>query len=145
MVWQLRVAASLLARLFATTKKRASKLAARRRGAPLLRGLIVPRTVQPIHMTTRATLSSLFACILLLGASAVRGGPGDFGEAAPDFPPGVFNDGQRYSLSDFEGKVVVLFFYEKDCPSCRKKIPERNAIVQQYQGKPVRFFAVAAG
>lgn len=70
---------------------------------------------------------------------------GKFGEAAPDFPPGQFNDGQQYHLSDFAGKVVVLFFYEKDCPTCRGKIPERNAIVQQYQGKPVRFFAVAAG
>lgn len=70
---------------------------------------------------------------------------GDAGEQAPDFPPGLFSDGGQYQLSDFAGKVVVLFFYEKDCPSCRGKIPDRNAVVKQFQGKPVRFFAIAAG
>jgi len=82
--------------------------------------------------------------LLGLSASTVRAA-GNYGEAAPDFPPGAFNDGQRYQLSDCQGKVAVLFFYEKDCPTCRGKIPERNAIVNQYKGKPVKFFAIAAG
>src|SRR5688572_27576043 len=82
--------------------------------------------------------------VVAIGAGDLRA-QGKAGQAAPDFPPGQFNDGQQYRLSDFEGKVVVLFFYEKDCPRCRGSIPERNAIVNQYKGKPVRFFAVAAG
>jgi len=61
-----------------------------------------------------------------------------------DFPPGSFSDGNRYSLEEFEGKVVVLFFYEKDCPRCRGMIPERNKIVDQFAGKPVKFFAIGA-
>src|SRR5688572_25507092 len=85
-----------------------------------------------------------FATALLVGATSAQA-QGKFGETAPDFPPGAFNDGGRYQLSDYAGKVVVLFFYEKDCPSCRGKIPQRNAVVKQYQGKPVKFFAVAAG
>jgi peroxiredoxin len=86
------------------------------------------------------------AIALLLSVFAVRAqAAGNFGETAPDFPPGLFNDGQRYQLSDFDGKVVVLFFYEQDCPTCRGKIPERNEVVKQFQGKPVKFFAVAAG
>ncbi len=64
---------------------------------------------------------------------------------APDFPPGVFDDGNQHSLSDFKGKVVVLFFYEQDCPRCRGEIPNRNKVVEQYRGKPVQFIAVAAG
>jgi peroxiredoxin len=84
------------------------------------------------------------ASLVCLWASAARAA-GNHGEPAPDFPPGAFNDGQRYQLSDCQGKVAVLFFYEKDCPSCRGKIPERNAIVNQYKGKPVKFFAIAAG
>jgi thiol-disulfide isomerase/thioredoxin len=63
---------------------------------------------------------------------------------AADFPPGVFDDGNRYSLKDLEGKVVVLFFYEKDCPKCRGLIPERNKVVEQYKDKPVKFIAIAA-
>ena len=96
-------------------------------------------------MTTRIwLLAAATACALMTVSTAARA-QGKHGEVAPDFPPGVFNDGNRYQLADYEGKVVVLFFYEKDCPSCRGKIPERNAVVKQYQGKPVKFFAVAAG
>lgn len=67
------------------------------------------------------------------------------GEAAPDFPPGAFTNGAALRLSDFEGKLVVLFFYEQQCPRCRDSIPQRNAVVAQFQGKPVVFVAVAAG
>ena len=70
---------------------------------------------------------------------------GKFGEDAPDFPPGVFNDGKHYRLEDFRGKTVVLYFYEKQCPSCRASVPKRNQVVEAYKGKPVKFIAVAAG
>jgi peroxiredoxin len=93
-------------------------------------------------MLIRSVVASLIALAFMPGSV---GAAGKQGERAPDFPPGAFNDGGRYQLADYEGKVVVLFFYEKDCPTCRGKIPERNAVVKQYQGKPVRFFAVAAG
>jgi peroxiredoxin len=66
-------------------------------------------------------------------------------DKAPDFPPGLFNDGQRYSLRDLEGKAVVLFFYEQDCPRCRGMIPARNQVVAQYKDKPIKFIAIAAG
>lgn len=62
-----------------------------------------------------------------------------------DFPPGSFNDGQRYSLEDMKGKVVVLFFYEQNCPRCTGEIPNRNKVVDQFAGKPVKFFAIGAG
>jgi peroxiredoxin len=87
-------------------------------------------------------LSGLVALLVLTNLAHAQG---KFGEVAPDFPAGAFNDGNRYQLSDYAGKVVVLFFFEKDCPRCRGTIPDRNAIVKQYQGKPVKFFAVAAG
>ena len=88
---------------------------------------------------------SLLVLVLIAACQGRLFAAGQYGEPAPDFPPGQFNDGGRYSLEDFSGKVVVLFFYEKDCPRCRGSVPDRNAIVKQYQGKPVRFFAVAAG
>lgn len=85
------------------------------------------------------------ALFITLAAPASLRAAGNVGEQAADFPPGLFSDGGQYSLADFQGKVVVLFFYEKDCPGCRGTIPQRNAVVKQFQGKPVRFFAVAAG
>ncbi|MDB5296151.1 MAG: hypothetical protein JWO31_2134 [Phycisphaerales bacterium] len=67
------------------------------------------------------------------------------GDVAPDFPPGAFADGGRYRLADFKDKVVVLFFYEKECPTCRGSIPARNQVVDQFKGRPVKFIAVAPG
>ena len=66
------------------------------------------------------------------------------GDEAPDFPPGLFSDGRHYSLSDFHGKVVVLFFYESQSPHCKKTIPERNGLVKSFKDKPVKFFAIGA-
>ncbi len=50
-----------------------------------------------------AILASAFAA----PAHAQRG-------PAADFPPGHFTDGGRYTMEDMKGKVVVLYFYEKD-------------------------------
>ena len=46
-------------------------------------------------------------------AATVTLGAGRAGEQAPDFPPGEFSDGGRYSLEDLRGKAVVLYLYEK--------------------------------
>jgi peroxiredoxin len=86
---------------------------------------------------------SILALLALLTPAA--GAAGNAGEQAPDFPPGLFADGNRYSLKDLEGKAVVLFFYEQDCPTCRGKIPERNQVVAQFKDAPVKFIAIAAG
>ena len=52
---------------------------------------------------------------LVLAASCVPAfAAGNYGEEAAEFPPGAFNDGGRYQVSDFKGKVLVLYFYEKD-------------------------------
>jgi thiol-disulfide isomerase/thioredoxin len=90
-------------------------------------------------MSNRLALSGMLAVLALILCPAAGA------QSAPDFPPGVFNDGGDYKLADFKGKVLVLFFYERDCPRCRGTVPERNAIVQKYQGKPVKFIAIAAG
>src|SRR4051812_14254375 len=86
--------------------------------------------------------------VLTVAAALFAGGPvlaqGRFGQEAPDFPPGLFSDGRHYSLSDFRGKVVVLFFYESRCPRCKGSIPERNEVVRRFKDRPVQFFAVGA-
>jgi len=48
----------------------------------------------------------------LLAFTPEAASQGNAGQPAPDFPPGPFNDGQQHRLSDYQGKVVVLYFYE---------------------------------
>ncbi len=57
---------------------------------------------------------SFLACGLLLGAAAPALGQGLFGQPAADFPPGAFTDGGSYRLSDLQGKLVVLYFFEPE-------------------------------
>ncbi len=64
--------------------------------------------------------------------------------AAPDFPPGVFSDGGSYSVDDFAGKVLVMIFYESDCPSCRRSVPEYDQLAADFAGRPLYVMAVAA-
>jgi hypothetical protein len=52
---------------------------------------------------------SVCAALALAGTVSAQG---KFGEQAPDFPAGAFTDGNQYKLSDFQGKVVVLYFFE---------------------------------
>jgi peroxiredoxin len=95
--------------------------------------------LRPIARNVKAFISaSVLAAMLAAASSPVLA-------KETDFPPGAFSDGGRYKLSDYEGKVVVLFFYEQDCPRCRGLIPERNKVVDQFKDKPVKFFAVAPG
>ncbi len=93
----------------------------------------------------RTPLPHRVACVCLSLLLAMTASWSARAEPAPDFPPGAFTDGRWRSLETYRGQVVVLFFYEQNCPSCRKTIPERNALVAQYKGKPVQFFAIAAG
>ena len=57
-------------------------------------------------------LTSLLACVLLLSAAAPAQAQGQFGQAAPDFPPGPFTDSGSYRLSELRGKIIVLYFFE---------------------------------
>jgi thiol-disulfide isomerase/thioredoxin len=90
------------------------------------------------------SLRSLLCACFLCGLFSAGTSASAASEAA-DFPPGAFSDGGKYKLADFEGKVLVLFFYEQGCPTCRGLIPERNKVVDQFKDQPVKFIAVAPG
>ena len=68
------------------------------------------RTRLPARRLLRLTAAP--ALLLFLAVTIARGA-GNAGEGAPDFPPGEFTDGGRYSLEDLKGKAVVLYLYEK--------------------------------
>ena len=70
------------------------------------------RTRTPARRLTAPVVTAM-ALLLLCVAAPTALGAGRAGELAPDFPPGEFTDGGRYSLEDLKGKAVVLYLYEK--------------------------------
>ena len=52
----------------------------------------------------------------------------------PDFTATTM-DGQKVTLSDLRGKVVVLDLWFINCPNCLAEIGELNRLVGEIQGK----------
>ncbi len=65
------------------------------------------------------------------------------GNIAPDFTT-VDSEGNQVALSDFRGKVVVLYFYPKDdTPGCTKEAQSFRDNYNQYQDKDVVVLGVS--
>lgn len=95
-------------------------------------------------MTAIRSLALVLVTTILFPASFGFAG-GNVGETAPEFPPGSFSDGGRYRVSDFHDKIVVLYFYEAECPRNRASIPERNQVAASFKDKPIKFIAISPG
>jgi peroxiredoxin len=63
------------------------------------------------------------------------------GSKAPDFSAESL-DGKYYSLSQLQGKVVVLTFWSTKCPICHSEIPKLNQLADHYKGQDVVFLAL---
>lgn len=66
---------------------------------------------------------------LVLPAAAL-----DKGAKAPDFSL-LDTSGQTVSLSQMQGKVVVINFFTIWCMPCREEMPDLNAIYKEYKDK----------
>jgi thioredoxin-dependent peroxiredoxin len=65
------------------------------------------------------------------------------GTIAPSFTT-TDDEGKTVSLSDFKGKVVILYFYPKDdTPGCTKEAQSFRDNYQQYQGKDMVVLGVS--
>ncbi|MDJ0714899.1 MAG: peroxiredoxin [Prochloraceae cyanobacterium] len=65
------------------------------------------------------------------------------GTTAPSFST-IDDEGNSVSLSDFQGKVVVLYFYPKDdTPGCTKEAESFRDNYEQYQSKDMVVLGVS--
>ncbi|MGH9947855.1 MAG: TlpA family protein disulfide reductase [Pyrinomonadaceae bacterium] len=63
------------------------------------------------------------------------------GTAAPDFTAESL-DGKYYSLSQLQGKVVVLTFWSTRCEICIAEIPKLNRVAERYSDQDVVFLGL---
>ena len=52
-------------------------------------------------------------------------------------------DGQRISLDDLQGKVVLMDFWATWCGPCREALPHIQRIAQKFQGQPLVILSVS--
>jgi thiol-disulfide isomerase/thioredoxin len=64
------------------------------------------------------------------------------GRIAPAFTVTAL-DGQRVSLDDLNGKVVLIDFWATWCPPCREALPHIQSIARKFQGQPLVILSVS--
>ncbi|WP_448518718.1 peroxiredoxin family protein [Rhodoflexus sp.] len=63
------------------------------------------------------------------------------GSIAPDFETTDLQ-GNVHKLSDFKGKVVMLYFWADWCPACKKEFPETQEYYQKLHGDNFELLAI---
>jgi peroxiredoxin len=63
------------------------------------------------------------------------------GDTAPDFELKAV-DGKAHKLSDYKDKIVVLEWWNQDCPFCRGVSAEAKSLAERYQPKDVVWLAI---
>src|SRR5579864_9155774 len=52
-------------------------------------------------------------------------------------------DGQRISMDDLQGKVVLLDFWATWCGPCREALPHMQKVAKKFQGQPLVILSVS--
>jgi peroxiredoxin len=84
---------------------------------------------------------SILTLLLVLSISAFSQQKLKTGEIAPEFAAQTI-DGKPVSLSDMQGKVIVMTFWSTRCAICHSEIPKLNQVAARYRDKDVVFLAL---
>ncbi|RMH09715.1 MAG: TlpA family protein disulfide reductase [Nitrospirae bacterium] len=76
-------------------------------------------------------------------SQAIRRGPPQPGHPAPDFTL-INQEGQWMSLSDFQGKVVLLNFWATWCTPCRIEMPSMEQVYRVFKEKGFEILAISS-
>lgn len=85
---------------------------------------------------------TILAMLAMCGISAVAQQQLKPGTSAPDFVAQTL-DGKQVSLSDLNGKVVMMTFWSTKCAICHSEIPKLNQIATKYRDQGVVFLALS--
>ncbi len=99
-----------------------------------------------------SALGFIFFCLVMAGIVYFAGGILDtvqtegvsVGRYAPDFSLENTN-GKELSLSDYEGKTVMIVFWATWCHYCEQEIPTLNAIYKKYKNQDFVILAINLG
>jgi len=91
--------------------------------------------------STRGIIKGLLPVILIL-ALASAAGAAAAGKAADFNLPDILQ-GKNYTLSQFQGKVVMINFFTFNCMPCREEMPDLNNIYKENQGKGFQTLGIA--
>lgn len=89
------------------------------------------------------TLPFLGIVLLLLNACGGGGGLPE-GAIAPDFTAQTL-EGKTVKLSDYKGKMVMLYFWADWCPACKKEFPATQAYYEELDKNEIEILAVNVG
>lgn len=88
-------------------------------------------------------LASLTLGLVITGCSG-GSSTGVIGEPAPDFTlPNL--DGESVSLTDFEGRPVLINFWNTGCPPCREEMPYLQEVYDERQGSELVMLTINIG
>lgn len=95
-------------------------------------------------MTHGSRVAALVFCAFALTCTAGAHPKSKFevGKPAPDFQVTTF-DGQKLTLADFKGQVLVLNFWATWCGPCKKELPLLEGYYRAQQAAGLRILAVA--
>jgi len=86
----------------------------------------------------------LISGLLITGCSGGTNPEPVVGKPAPDFQFKNL-EGQSVSLSDFQGKPVLINFWQVRCPPCRAEMPYIQQVYDEWRGKGLVILAINIG
>lgn len=91
----------------------------------------------------------LFVCLFFLISGNLLASAylekGDSSEKAADFSLGSLDQDRDFTLKDFKGKPMIMFFFTTWCPYCVKRLPELSKNKNMYKKQQIQLLAINIG